>query len=535
MTVTFISESLMSHNIHDHRILVLDFGSQYTQLIARRIREAGVYCELRNPEITAEEVKEFNPKGIILSGGPDSTIGDAAPVAPQFVFDLGIPVLGICYGMQTMAMQLGGQVESSEHREFGYAQIRAHGHSALLRDIEDHVTEEGYGLLDVWMSHGDRVAKLPDGFKVIASTDSAPFSGMADEERKFYGVQFHPEVTHTAQGQRIIERFITEICGCETLWTSAKIIDDSITTIREQVGDDQVLLGLSGGVDSSVVAALLDRAIGKQLTCVFVDNGLLRQNEGNDVMAMFAKNMGIKVIRVDAEKRFLDELAGENDPEKKRRIIGRVFVEIFEEESNKLNNVKWLAQGTIYPDVIESAAAKTGKAQVIKTHHNVGGLPDHMKLELLEPLRELFKDEVRKLGVELGLPRDMVYRHPFPGPGLGVRILGEVKKEYADLLRKADKIFIDELYAHDLYDKTSQAFTVFLPVKSVGVMGDGRRYDYVVSLRAVETIDFMTARWAHLPYDFLGLVSNRIINEVEGISRVTYDISGKPPATIEWE
>jgi len=525
----------MSHNIHDHRILILDFGSQYTQLIARRIREAGVYCELRNPEITEAEIKEFNPKGIILSGGPDSTIGHEAPTAPQCVFELGIPVLGICYGMQTMAMQLGGHVESSAHREFGYAQIRAHGHSAFLRDIEDHTTEEGYGLLDVWMSHGDRVTKIPAGFKVIASTDSAPFAGMADEQRQFYGVQFHPEVTHTVQGQRMIERFITEICGCETLWTSAQIIDDSIKTIYQQVGSDDVLLGLSGGVDSSVVAALLHRAIGDQLTCVFVDNGLLRENEGDQVMAMFAKHMGIKVIRVDAEKRFLDELAGENDPEAKRRIIGRVFVEIFEEESNKLSNVKWLAQGTIYPDVIESAASKTGKAHVIKTHHNVGGLPKHMTLKLLEPLRELFKDEVRKLGVELGLPRDMVYRHPFPGPGLGVRILGEVKKDYADLLRKADKIFIDELYKHDLYDKTSQAFVVFLPVKSVGVMGDGRRYDYVVSLRAVETIDFMTARWAHLPYEFLGLVSNRIINEVEGISRVTYDISGKPPATIEWE
>lgn len=528
-------ENPMSHNIHDHRILILDFGSQYTQLIARRIREAGVYCELRDPEITETEVKEFNPKGIILSGGPDSTIGAEAPVAPQCVFELGVPVLGICYGMQTMAMQLGGQVESSEHREFGYAQIRARGHSSLLRDIEDHVTEEGFGLLDVWMSHGDRVTAIPEGFKVIASTDSAPYAGMADEDRHFYGVQFHPEVTHTVQGQRIIKRFLTEICGCETLWTSAQIIEDSIETIRKQVGSDDVLLGLSGGVDSSVVAALLHQAIGDQLTCVFVDNGLLRQNEGDQVMAMFAKNMGIKVIRVDAEQRFLDELAGESEPEAKRRIIGRVFVEVFEEESNKLNNVKWLAQGTIYPDVIESAAAKTGKAQVIKTHHNVGGLPKHMTLKLLEPLRELFKDEVRKLGVELGLPRDMVYRHPFPGPGLGVRILGEVKKEYADLLRKADKIFIDELYAHDLYDKTSQAFTVFLPVKSVGVMGDGRRYDYVVSLRAVETIDFMTAHWAHLPYDFLGLVSNRIINEVEGISRVTYDISGKPPATIEWE
>jgi GMP synthase (glutamine-hydrolysing) len=525
----------MNHDIHDHRILILDFGSQYTQLIARRIREAGVYCELRNPEITEAEIKEFNPKGIILSGGPDSTIGAEAPVAPQCIFELGIPVLGICYGMQTMAMQLGGQVESSEHREFGYAQIRARGHSAFLRDIEDHTTKEGYGLLDVWMSHGDRVTKIPEGFKVIASTESAPFAGMADEQRQFYGVQFHPEVTHTVQGQRMIERFITEICGCETLWTSAQIIDDSIKTIHEQVGSDDVLLGLSGGVDSSVVAALLHRAIGDQLTCVFVDNGLLRENEGDQVMAMFAKHMGIKVIRVDAEQRFLDQLAGENDPEAKRRIIGRVFVEIFEEESNKLNNVKWLAQGTIYPDVIESAASKTGKAHVIKTHHNVGGLPKHMTLKLLEPLRELFKDEVRKLGVELGLPRDMVHRHPFPGPGLGVRILGEVKKEYADLLRKADKIFIDELYKHDLYDKTSQAFVVFLPVKSVGVMGDGRRYDYVVSLRAVETIDFMTARWAHLPYEFLGLVSNRIINEVEGISRVTYDISGKPPATIEWE
>ncbi|MDH5358094.1 MAG: glutamine-hydrolyzing GMP synthase [Gammaproteobacteria bacterium] len=525
----------MSNDIHDHRILILDFGSQYTQLIARRIREAGVYCELRDPEISEAELREFAPKGIILSGGPDSTIGEAAPVAPQAVFELGIPVLGICYGMQTMAMQLGGQVESSAHREFGYAQVRARGHSALLRDIEDHTSDEGFGLLDVWMSHGDRVAKLPEGFHVIASTDSAPFAGMADEGRKFYGVQFHPEVTHTVQGQRIIERFLTEICGCDTLWTSAHIIEDSINTIREQVGSDDVLLGLSGGVDSSVVAALLHKAIGEQLTCVFVDNGLLRENEGDQVMAMFAKHMGIKVIRVDAEQRFLNELASENDPEAKRRIIGRVFVDVFEEESKNLSNVKWLAQGTIYPDVIESAAAKTGKAQVIKTHHNVGGLPDYMTLKLLEPLRELFKDEVRKLGVELGLPRDMVYRHPFPGPGLGVRILGEVKKEYADLLRKADKIFIDELYNHDLYDKTSQAFAVFLPVKSVGVMGDGRRYDYVVSLRAVETIDFMTARWAHLPYDFLGLVSNRIINEVEGISRVTYDISGKPPATIEWE
>jgi GMP synthase (glutamine-hydrolysing) len=525
----------MTSNIHDHRILILDFGSQYTQLIARRIREAGVYCELRNPEITEAEIREFNPKGIILSGGPDSTIGEAAPSAPQIVFEMGLPVFGICYGMQTMAAQLGGAVESSNHREFGYAQIRARGHSELLRDIEDHTTAEGWGMLDVWMSHGDRVSELPEGFKVIASTDSAPIAGMADEERRFYGVQFHPEVTHTTQGQRMIERFLVDICGCECLWTSANIIEDSITAIREQVGDDDVLLGLSGGVDSSVVAALLHKAIGDQLTCVFVDNGLLRENEGDQVMAMFAKHMGIRVIRVDAEDRFLKELAGEADPEKKRKIIGRVFVEVFDEESAKLKNVKWLAQGTIYPDVIESAAAKTGKAHVIKTHHNVGGLPEHMKLKLVEPLRELFKDEVRKLGVELGLPSDMVYRHPFPGPGLGVRILGEVKKEFADLLRKADNIFIEELRKHDLYDKTSQAFAVFLPVKSVGVMGDGRRYDYVVSLRAVETIDFMTARWANLPYDFLDLVSRRIINETAGISRVVYDISGKPPATIEWE
>ena len=525
----------MTSNIHKHRILIIDFGSQYTQLIARRIREAGVYCELRDPDVSDADIIAFAPKGIILSGGPDSTISDAAPRAPQAVFNCGVPVLGICYGMQVMAKQLGGRVESSAHREFGYAQIRARGHSNLLREIEDHATTEGYGLLDVWMSHGDRVTELPENFKVIASSESAPFAGMANEEKGFYGVQFHPEVTHTIQGQAIISRFLTEICHCDTLWTSDKIIQDSIITIRQQVGNDHVLLGLSGGVDSSVVAALLHKAIGSQLTCVFVDNGLLRENEGDEVMAMFAKNMGLKVIRVDAEQRFLSELTGVNDPEAKRKIIGRIFVEIFEEESNKIKNVKWLAQGTIYPDVIESAAAKTGKAQVIKSHHNVGGLPEYMKLALLEPLRELFKDEVRKLGVALGLPKEMVYRHPFPGPGLGVRILGEVKKEYADLLRKADRIFIQELYNHDLYEKTSQAFVVFLPVKSVGVMGDGRRYDYVVSLRAVETIDFMTARWAHLPYSFLGLVSNRIINEVDGISRVTYDISGKPPATIEWE
>jgi GMP synthase (glutamine-hydrolysing) len=451
------------------------------------------------------------------------------------VFKLGVPVLGICYGMQTMAAQLGGKVENADHHEYGYAQVRARGHSRLLTDIEDHTSNEGYGLLDVWMSHGDRVIVMPEGFKLMASTESAPVAGMADDERGFYGLQFHPEVTHTRQGGRILQRFIVDICGCEALWTPGNIIDESISRIREQVGDQEVLLGLSGGVDSSVVAALLHKAIGDQLTCVFVDTGLLRYQEGDQVMATFAEHMGVRVIRIDAERRFLRALGSESDPEKKRKIIGKLFIEVFEEESEKLKDARWLAQGTIYPDVIESAGAKTGKAHLIKSHHNVGGLPEYMKLKLLEPLRELFKDEVRKLGVELGLPYDMVYRHPFPGPGLGVRILGEVKKQYADLLRLADHIFIEELRKHDLYDKTSQAFAVFLPVKSVGVTGDGRRYDYVVALRAVETIDFMTARWAHLPYEFLDHVSRRIINEIKGISRVTYDISGKPPATIEWE
>jgi GMP synthase (glutamine-hydrolysing) len=449
------------------------------------------------------------------------------------VFTIGVPVLGICYGMQTMAAQLGGKVASSDHREFGYAQVRARHHSKLLKDIEDHVNEEGHAFLDVWMSHGDRVDELPEGFVRIASTDNAPYAGIADESRGFYGVQFHPEVTHTRQGQRILERFVHDICACASDWTPGNIIEDSIQRVRETVGDEEVILGLSGGVDSSVVAALLHQAIGDQLTCVFVDNGLLRYREGDQVMAVFAENMGVKVIRVDAEQRFLDELAGVDDPEQKRKIIGRVFIEIFEEEAGKLKTANWLAQGTIYPDVIESAGSKN--AHLIKSHHNVGGLPEDMKLELVEPLRELFKDEVRKIGVELGLPSEMVYRHPFPGPGLGVRILGEVKKEYADLLRLADNIFIQELYKHDLYDKVSQAFVVFLPVKSVGVMGDGRKYDYVVALRAVETIDFMTARWAHLPYEFLDHVSRRIINEIDGITRVTYDISGKPPATIEWE
>ena len=523
------------HDIHSDRILILDFGSQYTQLIARRVREAGVYSEVHHTGMTDEEIKAFNPTGIILSGGPESVTADDTLVAPAYVFEAGVPVLGICYGMQTMAAQLGGKVENADRHEYGYAQVRARGHSHLLKDIEDHTSEEGYGLLDVWMSHGDRVVELPLAFKLMASTDAAPIAAMADDERAYYGVQFHPEVTHTRQGERILRRFIIDICRCEALWTAGNIVGESIHQLRGQVGDEEVLLGLSGGVDSSVVAALLHKAIGDQLTCVFVDTGLLRHHEGDQVMATFAEHMGVRVIRVDAEQRFLQALENEVDPERKRKIIGNLFVEVFEEEAEKLQNARWLAQGTIYPDVIESAGAKTGKAHLIKSHHNVGGLPEHMKLKLLEPLRELFKDEVRKLGVELGLPYDMVYRHPFPGPGLGVRILGQVKKQYADLLRLADHIFIEELRKHDLYEKTSQAFAVFLPVKSVGVTGDGRRYNYVIALRAVETIDFMTARWAHLPYDFLDHVSRRIINEIPGISRVTYDISGKPPATIEWE
>jgi len=523
------------HDIHAHRILILDFGSQYTQLIARRVREIGVYCEIYPWDIDEDTLRVFHPHGVILSGGPETVTGGEAPAAPQLVFELGVPVLGICYGMQTMAAQLGGRVENADHHEYGYAQVRARGHTRLLKDIEDHTSEDGFGLLDVWMSHGDRVVELPPGFKLMASTDAAPIAGMADDERGYYGLQFHPEVTHTQQGGRILQRFILDICGCEALWNAGNIVEESIQQVCEQVGGDEVLLGLSGGVDSSVVAALLHKAIGDQLTCVFVDTGLLRHKEGDQVMATFAEHMGVHVIRVDAEARFLQALENETDPERKRKIIGNLFVEIFEEESEKLANAKWLAQGTIYPDVIESAGAKTGKAHLIKSHHNVGGLPEHMKLKLLEPLRELFKDEVRKLGVELGLPYDMVYRHPFPGPGLGVRILGQVKKEYADLLRLADHIFIEELHKQELYDKTSQAFAVFLPVKSVGVTGDGRRYDYVIALRAVETIDFMTARWAHLPYEFLDHVSRRIINEISGISRVTYDISGKPPATIEWE
>lgn len=524
-----------STNIHDQRILILDFGSQYTQLIARRIREIGVYCELWSWDVDEADIRDFNPNGIILSGGPESVTEDGSPRAPQYVFEAGVPVFGVCYGMQTMSEQLGGKVAGSTEREFGYAQVRVVEPTGLFKNIEDAIAEDGAPLLDVWMSHGDKVVEIPDGFMKVAETETCPFAAMANEEKRFYGVQFHPEVTHTRQGMRIIENFVLNVCGCENLWTSANIIEDAVANIKKQVGDDEVILGLSGGVDSSVVAMLLHRAIGDKLTCVFVDNGLLRLNEGEQVMEMFGDHFGLNIVHVKAEDRFLNALAGENDPEAKRKIIGHVFIDVFDEESKKLENAKWLAQGTIYPDVIESAASKNGKAHVIKSHHNVGGLPDDMEMGLVEPLRELFKDEVRKIGLELGLPYNMLYRHPFPGPGLGVRVLGEVKKEYCDLLRRADAIFIEELHSADLYNKVSQAFTVFLPVRSVGVMGDGRKYDWVVSLRAVETIDFMTAHWAHLPYDFLGKVSNRIINEVDGISRVVYDISGKPPATIEWE
>ncbi|MGO3217434.1 MAG: glutamine-hydrolyzing GMP synthase [Halomonas sp.] len=523
-------------DIHAHKILILDFGSQYTQLIARRVREIGVFSEVRAFDISEEEIREYNPNGIILAGGPESVTELDSPRAPQCVFEMDLPVFGICYGMQTMAEQLGGKVEGSNQSEFGYAQIQIDVDNALFNGIKDHVdTKSGKGLLDVWMSHGDKVAQAPDTFTVTASTPSCPIAAMAWEEKQFYGVQFHPEVTHTLQGQRILEHFVVDICKAEKLWTSAQIIEDQVQRVREQVGDRHVLLGLSGGVDSSVVAALLHKAIGTQLTCVFVDNGLLRKAEGDQVMETFAKHMGVKVIRVDAEDLFLGKLAGENDPEAKRKIIGNTFIDVFDIEASKIDGVDFLAQGTIYPDVIESAASKTGKSHVIKSHHNVGGLPETMKLKLVEPLRELFKDEVRKLGLELGLPYDMVYRHPFPGPGLGVRILGEVKKEYADILRDADAIFIEELRASGWYEKTSQAFAVFLPVKSVGVVGDGRRYEWVIALRAVETIDFMTARWAHLPYELLEKVSNRIINELGGVSRVTYDVSSKPPATIEWE
>ncbi|PRH83247.1 glutamine-hydrolyzing GMP synthase [Arenimonas caeni] len=520
-------------DIHGDKILILDFGAQYTQLIARRIRELGVYCEIWAWDHDPAEIAAWGAKGIILSGGPESTTEEGSPRAPQDVFEAGVPILGICYGMQTLAMQHGGKVEAGHHREFGYAEVEVTATSSLLDGLKDHAGSPPR--LDVWMSHGDRVTQVPPGFEVVARTGSVPIIAMADEARRWYGVQFHPEVTHTRSGEQMLRKFAVDICGCETLWTAANIIDDQVRRVREQVGDDEVLLGLSGGVDSSVVAALLHRAIGEKLTCVFVDTGLLRWQEGDQVMAMFAEHMGVKVIRVNAADRYFAALAGVSEPEAKRKIIGRLFVEIFEEESAKLRNVKWLAQGTIYPDVIESAGSKTGKAHVIKSHHNVGGLPEHMKLGLVEPLRELFKDEVRRIGVELGLPREMVYRHPFPGPGLGVRILGEVRREFADILARADAIFIEELRKAGWYDKTSQAFAVFLPVKSVGVVGDARAYEWVIALRAVETVDFMTAHWAHLPYDFLDTVSRRIINEIRDISRVVYDISGKPPATIEWE
>jgi GMP synthase (glutamine-hydrolysing) len=517
------------------KILILDFGSQYTQLIARRVREANVYCELHPFDVSEQFIRDFAPAGIILSGGPASVTEEETPRAPQVVFELGVPVLGICYGMQTMAAQLGGKVENASHHEYGYAEVRARGHSKLLVDIQDRCDPDGKCWLDVWMSHGDRVVEMPPGFKVIADNASTPIAGMANEEKRFYAFQFHPEVTHTLQGKAIINRFVHDICGCGQDWNMPDYITEAVAKIQAEVGSDEVILGLSGGVDSSVAAALIHRAIGDQLTCVFVDTGLLRLNEAEQVMETFAKNLGVKVIHVDASDDFMSKLAGVADPERKRKIIGGEFVEVFQREAKKLKNAKWLAQGTIYPDVIESAGAKTKKAHAIKSHHNVGGLPEEMHLKLLEPLRELFKDEVRELGVALGLPHDMVYRHPFPGPGLGVRILGEIKKEYADLLRQADHIFIEELRASGWYEKTSQAFAVFLPVKAVGVMGDGRTYDYVVALRAVQTQDFMTAHWAELPYSLLAKVSNRIINEIRGINRVTYDITGKPPGTIEWE
>lgn len=524
------------------KILILDFGSQVTQLIARRVREAHVYCEIHPNDVSDDFIRAFAPQGIILSGSHASTYEDHQLRAPQAVWDLGVPVLGICYGMQTMAVQLGGEVSWSDTREFGYAEVRAHGHTELLKGVQDFSTPEGHGMLKVWMSHGDKVTALPPGFKLMASTPSCPIAGMANEDKRYYAVQFHPEVTHTVQGPEIFNRFVREICGCAGDWIMGNYIEEAVARIRDQVGDEEVILGLSGGVDSSVAAALIHRAIGDQLTCVFVDHGLLRLNEGQMVMDMFAGRLHAKVVHVDAAAQFMGYLKGVTDPEQKRKIIGREFVEVFQAEAKKLSNAKWLAQGTIYPDVVESGGTKTKKATTIKSHHNVGGLPETLGLKLLEPLRELFKDEVRELGVALGLPPDMVYRHPFPGPGLGVRILGEVKPEFADLLKRADAIFIEELRStiepnsgKSWYDLTSQAFTVFLPVKSVGVMGDGRTYDYVVALRAVQTSDFMTADWAELPYSLLKKVSSRIINEVRGINRVTYDVSSKPPATIEWE
>jgi GMP synthase (glutamine-hydrolysing) len=523
------------HDIHADRILILDFGSQYTQLIARRVREIGVYSEILPYDVGDEIIRDFGASGIVLSGGPESVGLDDSPRIPQVVFDLGVPLLGICYGMQAMAAHFGGAVAPSDEKEFGYAEVALDQRCRLLDGIEDRVDPSGKALLEVWMSHGDKVTRLPEGFGLTCTTPSAPIAGMGDDQRRYYGLQFHPEVTHTAQGKRILERFVHDICGCGSDWTTEAIIEDQILRVREQVGDDTVLLGLSGGVDSSVVAALLHQAIGEQLLCIFVDTGLLRYQEGDEVMATFAEHLGVRVERVNARDQFMDALAGVSDPEAKRKIIGREFIRVFEQAAGRHQEASWLAQGTIYPDVIESAGATTGKAKVIKSHHNVGGLPEDMNLKLIEPLRELFKDEVRKIGVELGLPAELVMRHPFPGPGLGVRILGEVRPDFVEPLQKADHIFISELRAAGLYDQVSQAFAVFLPVKSVGVVGDARRYEYVIALRAVETIDFMTARWAYLDHEFLDHVSRRIINECHGVSRVVYDISGKPPATIEWE
>jgi GMP synthase (glutamine-hydrolysing) len=517
------------------KILILDFGAQYTQLIARRVREAKVYCEIHPWDVDDAFVRRFGAQGIILSGSHLSAYDEATAKAPQAAFEAGVPVLGICYGMQTMAQQLGGRVEAGTVREFGYAEVRARGHTKLLDAIEDYRTPEGHGMLKVWMSHGDKVAELPPGFRLMASTEACPIAGMADESRRFYGVQFHPEVTHTRQGTKLLQRFVRDICGCRGDWSMPDYVSEAVDRIKNEVETDEVILGLSGGVDSSVAAALIHKAIGKQLTCVFVDHGLLRLDEAKQVMDTFAKHMHVKVLHVDASSQFLCALNGVADPEEKRKIIGRLFVEVFQTQAKKIRNAKWLAQGTIYPDVIESAGAKTKKAKTIKSHHNVGGLPETLHLKLLEPLRELFKDEVRELGLALGLPREMVFRHPFPGPGLGVRILGSIEKNYLDLLQRADAIFIDELRKSGWYDKTAQAFAVFLPVRSVGVMGDGRTYENVVALRAVQTSDFMTADWAPLPHELLARVSNRIINEVRGINRVTYDISSKPPATIEWE
>jgi GMP synthase (glutamine-hydrolysing) len=522
-------------DIHADKILILDFGSQYTQLIARRLREIGVYCELLPYDVDESFVREFNPRGVILSGGPETVTAAETPRISAFLFELGVPLLGICYGMQAMAQQLGGEVQGSDHCEFGHALVEVLEPTALFKDIEDEISPNSHAMLNVWMSHGDKVTAIPDGFKVIAQTESAPIAAMADESRQFYALQFHPEVTHTAQGERMLRHFVVDICGCATLWTAANIIESSVEAIRQQVGEDRVLVALSGGVDSAVTAALIHKAIGDRLTCMFVDTGLLRHNEGDQVMQLFHDHLGMDVIRVNAAEDFLGPLQGEPDPETKRKICGEAFIRVFERESKALANIKWLGQGTIYPDVIESAAVKGGKAHVIKSHHNVGGLPEDMQFQLVEPLRELFKDEVRRVGLELGLPRSMLFRHPFPGPGLAVRILGEVKHEYVPILQAADHIFMEELRAHDLYDEVSQAFAVFLPVRSVGVKGDARCYEYVIALRAVKTIDFMTATYADLPHAFLGHVARRIMNEIKQVARVTYDISSKPPATIEWE